>query len=228
MNQYYTKRLSAERLEHCYEIAPPRVKRYLDAEIDFVLERVGPEDLVLELGCGYGRVMNKLTQKARWVVGIDTSVNSLVYGRTCMPSASESSLVAMDAQQLGFRDHVFDVVVCIQNGISAFHVDQELLIRESVRVAKTGGTLLFSSYSNKFWDHRLEWFRKQSKAGLMGDIDDAKTKDGVITCKDGFTATTVGRDLFLALASRVGVSAQVVEVDESSLFCEMVSGTSAL
>jgi hypothetical protein len=34
MAHYYQERLSAERLERVYEVAPPRVKRYLSAEID--------------------------------------------------------------------------------------------------------------------------------------------------------------------------------------------------
>ncbi len=52
---YYSTHLAAERLRRCYEIAPTRVRRYLRAEIDFVLSRSGPAADVLELGCGYGR-----------------------------------------------------------------------------------------------------------------------------------------------------------------------------
>ena len=32
---YYSDRLNAERLRRCYEVAPPRVQRYLEAEIGF-------------------------------------------------------------------------------------------------------------------------------------------------------------------------------------------------
>ena len=52
----------------------------------------------------------------------------------------------MDAAALGFRDRVFDVVVCIQNGISAFKVDRRALIAEAIRVTRPGGSVLFSSY----------------------------------------------------------------------------------
>lgn len=84
MHSYYSHKLSAERLKLCYEIAPLRVKRYFEAEIEFIL---------------------------------------------------------------GFRNRRFDVVVCIQNGISAFKVDQRKLIGETMCVTRSGGTLLFSSYS---------------------------------------------------------------------------------
>jgi hypothetical protein len=49
---YYKERLSGDRLFRCYEIAPPRIKQYLKAEIEFVVSNLQPADLVLELGCG--------------------------------------------------------------------------------------------------------------------------------------------------------------------------------
>jgi len=223
MNNYYAEKLSAERLRRCYEIAPQRVKQYLEAELTFVLDRISPSNLVLELGCGYGRLIPKLAKKARFVVGIDTSISSLEYGRKLIRSTSNCLLIQMDATQLSFLDRTFDVVVCIQNGISAFHVDQEHLIRESIRVAKQGGTILFSSYSDKFWKYRLEWFKRQSEEGLVGEIDFNKTRDGVIICKDGFTASTVGRERFLALTAGLNVETTIAEADESSIFCEMIS-----
>ena len=190
MNEYYTERLSAERLQRCYDIAPQRIKQYLEAELNFVLNRINPGDLVLELGCGYGRIIPALAKKARWVVGIDKSISSLLYGQRLLCNTSNSLLIQMDAAQLSFLDGTFDV--------------------------------LFSSYSDKFWEYRLEWFLRQSEAGLLGKIDFDKTRDGVIVCKDGFTATTVGPDRFLKLTSGLSVNTTIVEVDESALFCVMV------
>lgn len=221
MSDYYADRLSAERLRQCYEIAPPRVQQYLEAEVDHVLQKIHSEDMVLELGCGYGRIIPRLAQRAGWVIGIDTSLASLAFGRKMLCNTSNCSLLRMDAVQLAFCDKTFDRVVCIQNGISAFHVNQEDLIRESVRITKPGGTIFFSSYSDKFWKHRLEWFQLQSEAGLLGEIDPVMTRNGVIVCRDGFTSTTVGPHQFLSLTSRFNVDVRITEVDESSLFCEI-------
>lgn len=222
MSGYYSDKLSAERLKRCYEIAPPRVRQYLEAEVNHVLQKIRLGDTVLELGCGYGRILPRLAQKARWVIGIDTSVSSLLLGREMFCGISNCHLLNMDAVQLAFRDRIFDRVVCIQNGISAFHVNQRDLIRESIRVAKPGGIVLFSSYSDKFWKDRLEWFQLQSEAGILGKIDSEKTRDGVIKCKDGFTATTVQPHQFLSLTAEFNADTRIVEVDESSLFCEII------
>jgi ubiquinone/menaquinone biosynthesis C-methylase UbiE len=221
VSEYYTRKLSATRLKQVYDIASPRIMQYLDAELDHVLEKIRPGAHVIELGCGYGRVLPKLAGKAGWVIGIDTSVPTLKLAQEVIETIPNCSLFRMDAVTLGFNDRTFDCVVCIQNGISAFHVDQRALISESVRVTRSDGIVLFSSYSDKFWKHRLKWFKLQSEAGLIGEIDYEKTKNGVIVCKDGFIATTARSMDFLALTAHLNADVQIVEIDESSTFCEI-------
>ena len=219
MKNYYSDHLAAERLQKCYDLASPRIRRYLEAEVDFLLGHVGPGDLALDLGCGYGRIMRALARKAGLVIGIDTSFASLTLGKERLAGVSNFRLLQMNAASLGFREKSFDVVACIQNGISAFGVDPRVLVQESVRVAKRGGTVLLSTYAEKFWPERLAWFERQAEAGLLGEIDYSKTGDGVIICKDGFRATTVGPAQFEELTAGLEARTQLVEVDESSLFC---------
>ena len=216
---YYTTKLSARRLRRCYDVAPPRVRQYLEAEIEYVLRHVGPEDSVLELGCGYGRVLERLAGRAAEAAGIDSSIESLVFALEGGGGRPFYHLAAMDAGNLAFSAGSFDVVVCVQNGISAFKVDRRRLVEEAVRVTRGGGTVLFSSYAESFWEDRLHWFREQAGHGLLGEIDEGLTGNGIIVCKDGFRAETVGEDEFRALAGGMGRDVRIVEVDGSSLFC---------
>jgi SAM-dependent methyltransferase len=219
---YYEEKLSAERLRRCYEIAPPRVQQYLQAEITHVLSRVRPDDLALELGCGYGRALIPFAEAARFAIGIDNSISSLLAGLKSILELANCRVSQMDVAKIGFRDHSFDIVICIQNGLSAFHIDHRILMREAIRVVKPGGRILLSSYADRFWDHRLEWFRLQVKEGLLGEIDETKMGDGRIVCKDGFSATTVSEGDFRQLASAFDAQHSITEVDGSSLFCEMI------
>jgi SAM-dependent methyltransferase/uncharacterized RDD family membrane protein YckC len=220
-DSYYAQKLSGERLKLCYSIAPPRVKQYLEAEIDFVLNKIKPTDQVLELGCGYGRVLLLLAEKASLAVGIDTALDSLrLHGDLCQ-NVPRCSVLAMDAGCLGFKDDRFDKVVCVQNGISAFQLEQKVLIAEALRVARPGGSILLSSYAERFWGDRLTWFRLQAEHGLIGEIDEENTGEGLIICKDGFKSATVTAQDFRALASECGLVPIVTEVDSSSLFCEL-------
>ena len=151
MQGYYTKKLAAERLERCYEIATPAVIRYLQEEIAYVVDKISEQDLVLELGCGYGRAMKPLCGKAGFVVGVDTAPQNIEYGRKFLQECRNTRLLQMNASQPAFPDGLFDTVICIQNGICAFHEDKETLMREAVRVTRNGGRVLFSSYSYNFW-----------------------------------------------------------------------------
>lgn len=222
MAGYYTEKLCAERLRACYDLAPPRTKAYFEAEIDFVLQKLSHSMVALELGCGYGRVLRPLLPRVRAAVGIDTSLASLRMALDYVGRTTALSVAAMDAARLGFRDGSFDLTLCVQNGISAFGVAQRELVAEAVRVTRTGGRVLFSSYSARFWEDRLEWFEVQAAHGLIGAIDFQATGNGVIVCKDGFRATTVDAAGFQSLAASLGLVPTIVEVADSSLFCELV------
>ena len=221
MDRYYADKLSAERLRRCYELAPPRVRQYLEAELQHALARIRPSDRVLELGCGYGRLLERIAPRARFVVGIDTSPASLRLAGELLLKTPHCRLAAMNAAALGFRDGVFDVVLCLQNGVSAFKVDPRTLVCESLRVTRPGGRVLLSSYAERFWPDRLEWFRLQAEHGLLGEIDWDATGAGVIVCKDGFRATTVGPDEFRALTAGLPATVHISEVDGSSVCCEL-------
>ena len=195
------------------------------AEADFVKSRIKPGDRMLDLGCGYGRVMpDFLSAGAGHVSGIDSSADNIMMGMEYLAGIYNWSLTVMSADKLGFKDSVFDVTAAIQNGISAFHTDPLELIREAVRVTRSGGTVLFSTYSPKFWESRLEWFKLQADEGLLGAIDWEQTKDGVIVCKDGFRAATYSEEELRGLARALGLKGEIVEVDESSLFLVIMKG----
>jgi 2-polyprenyl-6-hydroxyphenyl methylase/3-demethylubiquinone-9 3-methyltransferase len=219
MREYYENTLSAEALRKCYEIAPPRIRQYLEAEVSSVTGMVRGKSRVLELGCGYGRVMKQVSTQVGSITGCDTSRSSLELAKSYLRPHRNFGLVLTDASRLAFRSGVFDAVFCVQNGISAFGVSRQQLIDEAVRVTRKGGLVLFSSYSRRIWKHRLAWFRAQSEAGLVGEIDETRTRNGTIVCKDGFRATTVSRTEFERLFSKSGVEFLIKEINGSSLFC---------
>ena len=221
MGSYYSEKLSGERLKLCYEVAPPGIRRYLQAEIEFVRRKVGPAGRVLELGCGYGRVLREIAAGAGLVVGIDTSLESLDAARRYLAGIGNVRVAAMDATEPGFAGAIFDVVACIQNGISAFGVDPRLLVQRAVAVTRSGGRVLFSSYAAVFWEERLSWFRVQAAHGLVGEIDEKRTGAGTIVCMDGFRATTFAPDELHELGRGLGTSVDIEVVADSAVFCEI-------
>ena len=215
---YYAEKLSARRLDRVYEIAGPRVRQYLQAEIDHVRTVIQSGERVLELGCGTGRVLAALMPPGGDAWGVDNALESVLLARNRHP---DCHWAVMDAAGLGLRGDSFDVVVGVQNFISACKVPPDVLLRECLRVVRPGGRILLSSYAEAFWPHRLGWFRAQAEAGLLGAIDEDAIGDGVIVGKDGFKATTFSPEDFTGLAARLGVAAEIYEIDGSSVFCQI-------
>jgi 2-polyprenyl-6-hydroxyphenyl methylase/3-demethylubiquinone-9 3-methyltransferase len=221
MPGYYARKLAGRRLQRCYEIASPRILQYFEAEIEFLLERIASAESALELGCGYGRVTRRMAEVAASVTGIDTAEENLALARELESRDPVCGYLLMDAAAMTFPDGRFDAVACIQNGICAFGVDRLTLLSEAVRVARPGGVVLFSTYSDRIWPERLEWFEAQAAEGLLGPLDREACVDGVIACKDGFRSGRVTPDEFRSLCAQLGAEPILTEVDGSSLFCEI-------
>ena len=178
---------------------------------------------MLELGCGYGRIALRLAGRARRVTGIDVAPASVALAAERAGDASACRFLLMDAAALGFRDGAFDVVVCAQNGICAFRVDQRALLAEALRVTRPGGRVLVSTYADRFWPDRLAWFEAQAAEGLLGPIDRERTGNGVIACTDGFRSGRLTPGELSALCSDLGMRTAITEVDGSSLFAEITA-----
>jgi 2-polyprenyl-6-hydroxyphenyl methylase/3-demethylubiquinone-9 3-methyltransferase len=216
---YYREKLSADRLANCYELAGDRIRQYLMAESNAVASLVADGQRVLELGCGYGRLFPHFDNKRIELWGIDYAIENLLYARRFLKNFDRVRFACMDAIKLGFTDETFDLVYCIQNGICAFNVDEKQLLKESKRVTARGGKVIFSTYSDKIWEARVEWFEQQAGAGLLGEIDYEQTTNGRIVCKDGFSSGRLTRDDFSQLTFGIDGSVTITEVDNSSLFC---------
>jgi len=205
------------KLLQVYQTKYPRIKRYFDEEINFVRQNLYGNEKVLEVGAGYGRIIKELAPFAASFMGIDISKASVELGRDYIKECLNCSIQVMDVHNLEF-DEEFDVVLCLQNGLSAIKGQPINLIKQCMKVLTSGGKAYFSTYSAKFWNHRLAWFHEQADKGLIGEIDLEKTHDGIIMCKDGFTAITFSEDELKKLGEESGFHYRIEEVDESSLF----------
>lgn len=216
-NNYYDEKLNAQKLYQVYQTKYPRVKQYLEAEILFVKNQLQGKENVLELGAGYGRIMKELAPNCETIVGIDISKDNVAFGKEYLKDVSNAKLIAMDAHNLEFQEP-FDVILCLQNGISSMKLQSAEYIIKLMHLLTEDGKIFISSYSANFWEHRVAWFQEQAEKGLLGEIDMEKTKDGVITCKDGFLATTQSPEELEEIGISTGLAYKITEVDQSSIF----------
>jgi len=216
MSNYYADSLNAQKLFRVYDTNIPRVKQYLQEEIDFVKKDLTRSQSVLELAAGYGRIVRELAPYCGPIIGVDISEESVELGQEYLKDFPNAAMVAMDVHQMEFECR-FDVILCLQNGLSAMRADEEV-IRKIMELLAPGGRAYFSSYSSKFWEWRLKWFEEQAEKGLLGEIDYDQTKNGVIVCKDGFMARTHSPEDLKEIGERIGSPYRVTEVDGSSVF----------
>jgi len=223
---YYAKSLNAKRLYEVYQTRYPRVKTYFAEEIAFVKNQLSGAEHVLELGAGYGRIMKELAPGCKSIVGIDISEDNVAFGKDYLRDTPNAKLIVMDALQISSEmfETPFESVLCLQNALSAMKVEPFSYVKKIMALLTSGGRAFISTYSAKFWPHRLNWFLEQAEKGLLGEIDLEQTKDGVIVGKDGFRAVTHTSEQLNEIGKASGHFYELREVGESSVFLVITKG----
>ena len=103
------------------------------------------QDLILDVGCGYGRVLNELYELGyRNLIGIDFSRGMIERGRSQFP---DLDLREMKDQKIELPDNSVDAVILFAV-LTCIYKDEEQknLISEIRRVLKPGGILYIGDY----------------------------------------------------------------------------------
>jgi SAM-dependent methyltransferase len=119
------------------------VAHYLDKRLDFIHRHV-TEGLVLDVGCGTGSLIGRVTDAGYTAIGLDPSRGMLAQLRERRP---EIPTVAGDGAALPFPDETFALVYCVA---VLHHVAEKDAVRRTLaemsRVTRPGGHVLI-------WDH---------------------------------------------------------------------------
>ncbi|TAE23518.1 MAG: class I SAM-dependent methyltransferase [Cytophagales bacterium] len=123
---------------------------------------------VLEIGCGWGRGLELLTQAADHYTGIDKNEDLIGSLQREYP---QSTFIAANIPPLsGLADNTFDFIVTFQ---VIEHIENDsLFVKEAHRVLKPGGKLLLTTVNKTFSLTRNPWHVREYVAdelrALMG------------------------------------------------------------
>jgi|SRR5882672_2584197 len=136
------------------------------AEIASVIDLLDPQlsDQILEVGCGGGALLSRLTQRSRTVVGVDWLNTSVELARQLNPRAA---LLRGDTRALPFAERQFDKVVA-QHLIEHFD-DTRQVLTEWRRVLRPNGVLVVVTPSIDF-PHQ-QWFEDPTHRRIFSAAD---------------------------------------------------------
>lgn len=96
----------------------------------------------LDIGCSSGVITNYFTDYFKLVVGIDVDESALELAKKQFKK-DNLKFLKMSAEDLEFKDCMFDVIIC--NQIYEFIENDQQLMNEIYRVLKPGGVCLFGA-----------------------------------------------------------------------------------
>ena len=147
-----------------------------EPQIKDIKSHVSSDTVLLDLGCGYGRVAKYLlpTQRLARYIGVDSAYEMLQlfkkrYGENIEEQSTPLTLVNADIHTLPLQEKSVDVVVVSAVFLHNHKTIVKRSIEELKRVMKPGGTLLvYSSFPRAYTFMGLQGLLYQGLLNILG------------------------------------------------------------
>jgi ubiquinone/menaquinone biosynthesis C-methylase UbiE len=144
---------------------------------------------VLDIACGTGEWLAEMQRRGARISGVDISGKAIQACRTRLPGVDAREGVA---ETLPFEHDSFDLVTCL--GALEHFLDQPGALREMVRVAKSGGTILILVPNAGFLTRRLGLYRGTAQAAIRETVRPIKEWEAMLR-DAGLVVSASWRDL---------------------------------
>ncbi|MEJ8568794.1 class I SAM-dependent methyltransferase [Elongatibacter sediminis] len=136
---------------------------------------IGPEDRVLELGCGVGRIGRELTGRCASWTGVDISENMLRHARERLADRPNAHFHQLNRSKLEMLE---DASIDKAYSIAVFcHMDKEdlyLYLQDLHRVVRPGGLIFVETWNLV---HPIGWRRWEYEPLVWDGADQKQRKD---------------------------------------------------
>lgn len=110
------------------------------------LTGLGPQDEVLEIGCGVGRIGLELAPRCRFWTGVDISANMLTVASERLSGLKNVRLMKLAAVSLEqFEPEIFDITYSTNMFDHLDEMDRWLYVKDAFRVLRPGGRLFIDN-----------------------------------------------------------------------------------
>ena len=129
-----------KKVERCsIELTPERYWQGINAKHDFALVHIGPNDSVLDVGCGEGNITESVQKICRTIIGIDYSEEALESLNKRCPSLESFHMTATD---MPFKENSFDKVICFELLEHLTILQARTAVANISKILKPGGMLV--------------------------------------------------------------------------------------
>jgi ubiquinone/menaquinone biosynthesis C-methylase UbiE len=178
---------------------PHLLQEFLDRELALIRECIPKVESILEVGCGYGRLLDVLRLKADIAVGIDFSRPMLERAKLHLREKNVE-LYEMNAENMNFPPANFDYAVCLNATFGNMPGIEENVLQEMKRVSRRG--LMITAFAPEAKDTQFENYKR---IGLTGITDDGTA----VRTQEGFYSRRFTRDQLDQLFRKVGLEPRI-------------------
>ncbi len=162
---------------------PEKLKEYLQAEEEKIKQycQENRPDLVLEAGCGRGRIIETIMPYCKKIIGVDYSPTMARFCSERFKSNPNIRIYEGDISQTHFQDGYFDLGILAFNTLGNTDTNKERVLLELRRVLQPQGKLLVSVYSERARDIQYETYQKLGLDILKEENDRIHTREGLVS-----------------------------------------------
>jgi cyclopropane fatty-acyl-phospholipid synthase-like methyltransferase len=112
----------------------------VDLELMLNKLKISKDDVVLDLGCGLGKITEYIAQKTRAkIIGIDSSKKAIEWAQNNLKTNEKLSFDVIDINELNFSSNSFDVIIAID--VLYWVDDLEPVIKKLKKILKPDGRM---------------------------------------------------------------------------------------
>ncbi len=169
---------------------------------------------VLDIGCGYGRSTEILSEISDYIIGIDFSERLLKQAEKRLKGKTNVKLYLEDAKSMHFEDSSFDYILMLWNTFGNLYSARDQVLRESIRLLKPDGTIFISVFSENVLAVYLEMLKQNGFTIVNQDED-------YVFLKEGLISERFGRVKLRKIFKSLGVKSTIEVLTDISYWCEI-------
>ena len=137
--------------------------------------------LILDMGCGTGLLFPHIADKAKLLVGIDTSAKLLKQAQKRAKQHPNITVIQADADHTPFKNQTFHTIFAIT--LLQNMPDPTATLKEIGRITKPKATIILTGLKKEFTQEAIVKLLKKTKLKITTLKTTPKLKDHIITCQ---------------------------------------------